>query len=50
LDFEVEERETPRARRGLGAGLPFDFFAGTANLTMSKNIVTEQRDRVQEGP
>src|SRR5258708_1468242 len=35
------ERPAWRARRGLGAGFPLDFFEGTTNLTKRKNIVTE---------
>src|SRR5258708_39268863 len=35
------ERPAWRARRGLGAGFPLDFFEGTTNLTELKNVVTE---------
>jgi hypothetical protein len=40
LGLEVE-RPAWRARRGLGAGFPLDFFEGTTNLAKRKNIVTE---------
>jgi hypothetical protein len=37
----VEERPAWRARRGLGAGFPLDFFEGTTDLTEPKKIVAE---------
>src|SRR5216684_8760839 len=44
------ERPAWRARRGLGAGFPLDFFEGTTNLTKRKNIVTEGKAAGGEMP
>src|SRR5258707_15741688 len=44
------ERPAWRARRGLDAGFPFDFFEGTTNLTKLKNIVTEGKGGGGEMP